>query len=196
MSLLHRAELEDSVLHVSNAVLDNCLSTLKHETMYYPSRIRQLVDAGDVDSLTEVAAYYRDLYGILIRQAVDQVERIHLHIRPVQLYGQAVLGDENLLRYLFELLEVRGEKQEVRGERQESRDMITSEVKDDKYVAFHIPHTAHSASSADGGGDTLTTLLMRQIVRDHGEATNRRACGITEENQQITVILPRYNGTL
>ena len=193
---LHRAELEDSVLHVSNAVLDNCLSTLKHETMYYPSRIRQLVDAGDVDSLTEVAAYYRDLYGILIRQAVDQVERIHLHIRPVQLYGQAVLGDENLLRYLFELLEVRGEKQEVRGERQESRDMITSEVKDDKYVAFHIPHTAHSASSADGGGDTLTTLLMRQIVRDHGEATNRRACGITEENQQITVILPRYNGTL
>ena len=186
---LHRAELEDSVLHVSNAVLDNCLSTLKHETMYYPSRIRQLVDAGDVDSLTEVAAYYRDLYGILIRQAVDQVERIHLHIRPVQLYGQAVLGDENLLRYLFELLE-------VRGERQESRDMITSEVKDDKYVAFHIPHTAHSASSADGGGDTLTTLLMRQIVRDHGEATNRRACGITEENQQITVILPRYNGTL
>ena len=186
---LHRAELEDSVLHVSNAVLDNCLSTLKHETMYYPSRIRQLVDAGDVDSLTEVAAYYRDLYGILIRQAVDQVERIHLHIRPVQLYGQAVLGDENLLRYLFELLE-------VRGERIESRDMITSEVKDDKYVAFHIPHTAHSASSADGGGDTLTTLLMRQIVRDHGEATNRRACGITEENQQITVILPRYNGKI
>ena len=110
---LHRAELEDSVLHVSNAVLDNCLSTLKHETMYYPSRIRQLVDAGDVDSLTEVAAYYRDLYGILIRQAVDQVERIHLHIRPVQLYGQAVLGDENLLRYLFELLEVRGKSQEI-----------------------------------------------------------------------------------
>ena len=105
---LHRAELEDSVLHVSNAVLDNCLSTLKHETMYYPSRIRQLVDAGDVDSLTEVAAYYRDLYSILIQQAVDQVERIKLHVRPV----------------------------------------------------------------------------------------NRRACGITEENQQITVILPRYNGKI
>lgn len=171
---LHRAELEDSVLHVSNAVLDNCLSTLKHETMYYPSRIRQLVDAGDVDSLTEVAAYYRDLYGILIRQAVDQVERIHLHVRPVQLYGQTVLGDENLLRYLFELLEV--------------RDMITSEVKDDKYVAYHIPLTSPLSP--------LTTYLCRQIVRDHGEATNRRACGFTEENQQITVILPRYNGKI
>jgi len=178
---LHRAELEDSVLHVSNAVLDNCLSTLKHETMYYPSRIRQLVDAGDVDSLTEVAAYYRDLYSILIRQAVDQVERIHLHIRPVQLYGQQVLGDENLLRYLFELLE-------VRGERLEGRDMITSEVKDDNYVVYHIPLTSNLSP--------LTTYLCRQIVRDHGEATNRRACGITEENQQITVILPRYNGKI
>ena len=186
---LHRAELEDSVLHVSNAVLDNCLSTLKHETMYYPSRIRQLVDAGDVDSLTEVAAYYRDLYSILIQQAVDQVERIHLHIRPVQLYGQAVLGDENLLRYLFELLEVRG---------LEGRDMITSEVKDDNYVVYHIPLTAplDLRSLARQDRSPLTFYLCRQIVRDHGEATNRRACGITEENQQITVILPRYNGKI
>ena len=170
---LHRAELEDSVLHVSNAVLDNCLSTLKHETMYYPSRIRQLVDAGDVDSLTEVAAYYRDLYSILIQQAVDQVERIKLHVRPVRFYGQQVLGDENLLRYLFELLEVKGE--------------IASEVKDDNYVVFHVPYKTR---------DSLTSYLCRQIVRDHGEATNRRACGITEENQQITVILPRYNGKI
>lgn len=170
---LHRAELEDSVLHVSNAVLDNCLSTLKHETMYYPSRIRQLVDAGDVDSLTEVAAYYRDLYSILIQQAVDQVERIKLHVRPVRFYGQQVLGDENLLRYLFELLEV--------------KDEIASEVKDDNYVVFHVPYKTR---------DSLTSYLCRQIVRDHGEATNRRACGITEENQQITVILPRYNGKI
>ena len=35
---LRRLELETANLHVSNAVLDNCLSTLKHETMYYPSR--------------------------------------------------------------------------------------------------------------------------------------------------------------
>ena len=35
---LRKAELEENSLHVSNAVLDNCLSTLKHETMYYPSR--------------------------------------------------------------------------------------------------------------------------------------------------------------
>ena len=188
---LRRAELENSNLHVANAVLDNCLSTLKHETMYYPSRIQQLMDADDIAALREVAAYYRDLYGILIRQATEQVEHIKLHVRPVRFYGQQVLGDENLLRYLFELLEVRGERLEV-------RDMITSEVKDDNYVVFHIPLTSNLSARACSLSSErpLTSYLCRQIVRDHGEATNRRACGITTEENQLTVILPRYNGKI
>ena len=66
--------------------------------------------------------------------------------------------------------------------------MITSEVKDDNYVVFHIPLTSHLSP--------LTSYLCRQIVRDHGEATNRRACGITTEENQLTVILPRYNGKI
>ena len=37
-------------------------------------------------------------------------------------------------------------------------------------------------------------LLCRQIVRDHGEATNRRMCGIWAENvtgvTQVRIILP------
>ena len=177
---LRRAELEDANLHVANAVLDNCLSTLKHETMYYPSRIRQLVDQGDIASMAEVTAYYRDLYSILTQQALGQVERIKLHIRPVEFYGQTVLGDENLLRYLFELLGVRGERIEVRGER--------SGVRDEKYVAYSISLTSHLSP--------LTSLLCRQIVRDHGEATNRRGCGITTEDNKVTIILPKYNGTV
>ena len=40
-------EYENERLYISNSILDNCLSTLKHETMYYPSRIRQLVDEAD-----------------------------------------------------------------------------------------------------------------------------------------------------
>ena len=169
---LRRAELENANLHVSVAVLDNCLSTLKHETMYYPSRIQQLIDKDDYASLQEVASYYRELYGILIRQATEQVERIHLHIRPVSFYGQNVLGDENLLRYLFELL---------KGD-------VAAEAKDEKYVVYTI--TLHAPLSA------INSHLVRQILRDHGEATNRRACGITAENNQITVILPRYNGKI
>ena len=174
---LRRAELENANLHVVNNVLDNCLSTLKHETMYYPSRIRQLLDSGDTQSLEEIATYYRDLYTILIQQAAEQLEHMPIRLHPIQLYGQTVLGDENLLRYLFELLGGKNQKSEVK-----------SEIKDDKYVIYSI--TLSSALSP------LTTLIVRQIVRDHGEAANRRGCGITKEHQQVNIILPRYNGKL
>ncbi|MCH5306758.1 MAG: DUF5112 domain-containing protein [Prevotella sp.] len=167
---LHRAELESATLHVANSVLDNCLSTLKHETMYYPSRIRQLVDSGQLDLLDEVTGYYRDLYAILIEQSLQQAERIRLHIRPLTLYGQGVLGDENLLHYLFELLKAKD---------------VRAESKDDHYVVYTL---------ATGVVSPITALLCRQIVRDHGEATNRRACGITIDSSQTVVTLPRYTG--
>ena len=169
---LHRAELEDANLHVANSVLDNCLSTLKHETMYYPSRIRQLIDADDLQSLSEVTSYYRDLYSILIQQAIAQVEHIKLHVRPVDFHGQRVLGDENLLRYLFELL----------------KGQISSETKNDKYVTYTISHAETLAP--------ISWLLCRQIVRDHGEATNCRGCGIVVEQEHVIITLPRYNGKL
>lgn len=172
---LHRAELENANLHVANSVLDNCLSTLKHETMYYPSRIRQLVDSGDLKPLAEVTGFYRDLYSILIQQALGQVERIKMHVHPVEFYGQQVLGDANMLRYLFEL--VRVEKQEVK-----------AEVKDDKYVVFTIPLTTNLSP--------LNFLLCRQIVREHGEATARRGCGVVIENNLVNITLPRHNGKL
>ena len=82
---LRRAELEDSNLHVANAVLDNCLSALKHETMYYPSRIRLLADNGDTQSMLEVASYYREIYGMLSEQAIRQVEQVKLHPRTDRL---------------------------------------------------------------------------------------------------------------
>ena len=204
---IKRAELENAKLHVANAVLDNCLSTLKHETMYYPSRIRQLVDNNDLEPLNEVTQYYRDLYGILIQQAIGQVETIHLHVRPITLYGQTVLGDENLLRYLFELiLGARGEEQGARGKRLE----VKGEVKDGQYVqftvhpsplaphpsTFHLPPSTLSEPHAPLKTSQISSLLARQIVRDHGEATNRRGCGITTEDNNVIITLPKYNGKL
>lgn len=169
---LRRSELEAAKLHVANNVLDNCLSALKHETMYYPDRIRQLVDNGDVNALGEVTQYYRQLYGILSEQAMRQVEQIRLHVHPMELYGQQVLGDENLLHYLFEIIKP-SEVQAV--------------VKDDQYVNY----TLKAVFKSD-----IDRLLCRQIVRDHGEATHRRGCGITVEENEITITLPRYNGKI
>ena len=101
---LRKAEFENNSLHVSNAVLDNCLSALKHETMYYPSRIRQLLDAGEIDSLDEVTAFYRELYGVLSQQAMREVEHAKLHVKPIRKGDVTILGDENMIRYLLEIL--------------------------------------------------------------------------------------------
>lgn len=74
-----RVQYELDRLHIQNRILDNCLSTIKHETMYYPSRIRQMAlagrtSAGDVDyeSLEQLMNYYNDIYTILLAQAQRQ----------------------------------------------------------------------------------------------------------------------------
>ena len=187
-----RAELENNNLHIANSVLDNCLSTLKHETMYYPSRIRQLVDSQQLNpqAIDEVVTYYRDIYALLSQQAMRQVSKTKLHLEAVQLYGQTVLGDRALLHYLFEIL---GRK---------SQD-ITSEVKDERYVLFTVQMPELHLSEAEAqhlftpAQDHIPYLLCRQIVRDHSEATNRRGCGIwaelTNGTTTIKITLPRWN---
>lgn len=193
---IRKAELEDGNLHVSNAVLDNCLSALKHETMYYPSRIRQLLDAGEVVSLGEVTGYYRELYGVLSQQAMRQVERIRLHLKPLE---GGVLGDESLMRYLYEIL------RKYAG--QKKLDMTFSQT-DGQYVEVRVPMPALKLTEQEAADlftpskENIPFLLCRQIVRDHGEATNRRGCGIRAEivdgvtNVVITLpaVINRDNG--
>jgi hypothetical protein len=61
-------------------VLDNCLSTLKHETVYYPHRIKQLTTRlttpEECRQAHELIAYYRSTYGILASCASRQVEEV------------------------------------------------------------------------------------------------------------------------
>ena len=174
-----RTELEISNLHVSNAVLDNCLSTLKHETMYYPSRIRQILDSGDTESLSEVTSYYRELYGLLSQQAMRQVDRAHLHLRPIQKEGVSILGDENLIRYLFEIL---------RKQSGVKKPEMAFKQKNEQYVEVSVTMPGLDLSKEQPEDLFVPTrehipfLICRQIVRDHGEATNRRGCGIRAEN--------------
>ena len=169
---VHRVEMENNNLHVTNAVLDNCLSTLKHETMYYPSRICQLLDAGEVDSLEEVADYYREIYGILSLQAIHQLKHTKLHLQPLD---HEILGDSNLIRYLFEIL--RKQSGEKRLQTEYSR-------KEDRYVTLRIPMPQLRLSEQEAqelftpSKEHIPYLLCRQIIRDHAEATNRHGCGI------------------
>lgn len=82
------AETEQQRLHVQNMVLDNCLSTIKHETMYYPNRILQLLDAGDVDNLDEikdVLKYYREVFSLLSENANRQLSRSIVKLQKISL---------------------------------------------------------------------------------------------------------------
>jgi len=183
---LQRVRLEEDRLHVSNAVLDNCLSTLKHETMYYPSRIRQLIDTNNTEHLAEVVSYYRELYGILSQQAMRQVEHIKLRLRQLD---HEILGDETLIHYLFDIL---------RKQSGEKKLNVIYEPKDEKYVMCKVemPHMNLTDEQAamlftPAGVENIPYLLCRQIVRDHGEATNRRGCAIRAENKRIIITLPR-----
>lgn len=83
-----RASWEDSMLHVQNMVLDNCLSTIKHETIYYPNKIKQIVgklnaqhlsekeEREAVDTITELIEYYKGIFTILSSCASRQLEEV------------------------------------------------------------------------------------------------------------------------
>ena len=172
---LHRTDMELSQAYVSNAVLDNCLSALKHETMYYPSRISQLADAGDPRQLDEVTTYYRELYGLLSQQAMRQTDRVRLHLRPLD---HGILGDETLIAYLFEILQKQAGPAPLD---------VDYQPQPPGYVRCTVllPALRLTARQAERlftpSVANIPFLLCRQIVRDHGEATGRRACSIRAE---------------
>ena len=75
-----RARHEENRLHVQNMVLDNCLSALKHETVYYPNRIKQLVQRLDSTDqqrqMHELISYYRVTFATLAGCASRQLEEV------------------------------------------------------------------------------------------------------------------------
>lgn len=178
------AENSLAEIHVSNSVLDNCLSTIKHETMYYPSRIAQMLeknDATDIEALDELVNYYCDIYVMLVMQARSQTNRNFMQIRHIRLADVLpqisdkvfVVADRGMLEYLFRLLQ-----------RQNKENAFCPEV--------HV-HGKSVVLTADGSFISSTDyMLCRQILREHGEATAHRACGIRCDEGKIMVTLRGY----
>ena len=80
----HRAETDRNRIHVQNMILDNCLSAIKHETMYYPTRIKQLLQVDsesdkakkiDTKSISELLHYYKEVFTVLSQCAMKQLEQ-------------------------------------------------------------------------------------------------------------------------
>ncbi|MBO4658445.1 MAG: DUF5112 domain-containing protein [Prevotella sp.] len=189
---VRKGEYENDRLYVCNSVLDNCLSTLKHETMYFPSRIRTLIEGGDenLQNISELADYYKMLYSLLSAQAMRQVESVSPDCVAVSLRSLdkdirmddkldfLVLGDEIMLRYLFEILRKQGG-----GE----KPTFTATEKDSRYVTLRATyrgmHLNHEECHElfNPSMNNLPFLLCRQIVRDIGNSSNARGCGILAE---------------
>ena len=80
-----RASWEGNMLHVQNMVLDNCLSTIKHETIYYPNKIKQIIsklskcnlskkeEQDHVIAIGELIDYYKAIFTILSSCASRQL---------------------------------------------------------------------------------------------------------------------------
>ncbi len=186
-----RLKMQEGNLHISNAVLDNTLSTLKHETMYYPSRIQQLLEVDDSASLVEVTEYYRELYGILSQQAMRQLDYSKMHLKALD---HEVLGDAIFIDYLFDILR-----------KHSGGNMLSVEWTpvDEHYVkatvlmpALKLSEEQISRLFMPQNETNIPFLICREIVRLHAEVSNRHACGIRaerDENQQIQILitLPR-----
>lgn len=163
MDEIRRVKYESDKLHVSNSVLDNCLSTLKHETMYYPSRIRQVIDESpsDLTALCELVDYYKSLYTMLSAQAMEQVD--------ANIKYDKVLND-----YLLSLLRSISKHihESLRLEEGSPYAAYRLEVQDVAYDAS-VHRNLFTPLTSD-----MKFLLCRQIVRELGEVTNLRGCGI------------------
>ena len=175
-----KVEYEYDSLYVCNSVLDNCLSTLKHETMYYPSRLRQLMadTAANLESIRELVSYYRDIHSVLSEQSMRQLARIKLRMAKVSIMGIQLIGDAGLLNYMFDfLLKTSGEKKES----------VQITELPDGYVRFSVPMPSMQLTEQQAkdlfnpSSGNFMFMLCRQIVRDHSEYTNRRRCGIEAE---------------
>lgn len=182
---LRRINLENDKIYVSNNILDNCLSALKHETMYYPSRIKVLAERRDenIDAIYELLLYYKELYTILSAQTMLQIKSIRNNADSISLEkytdtGLRLRGDIILFEYMLEILK------KVSGQKQLN---VTVGGKGDKYVllSIYMPMLRLTEQQCKELFTPLIQnipfLICRQIVRNNSESTNLSGCGIVAE---------------
>ena len=212
-----RIKYEENRLHVSNLILDNCLSTLKHETVWYPNRIVQLVESGQVADMQELVDYYREIFGILSQYALSQTKGQLLHrdvfkvseltdglsayIKKaktrngyegkisIRSFDRTVSADRMMLQYLLENLLDRGMA--------EGGDMTLAAVSEGGFVKFmlHRKCAVPEPEVLDGlftplmNKDNMAYVLCRQIIREHDEAFGHPGCRINAESAEDGIMI-------
>ena len=212
-----RIKYEENRLHVSNLILDNCLSTLKHETVWYPNRIVQLVESGQVADMQELVDYYREIFGILSQYALSQTTGQLLHRDTfavsdvmedasafvektksktaysgnvsVEASALKVSADRVMLKYLIESLIERGMT--------EGGDMSLTASDQGAFVRFELHRKCKVPSSEvlDGlftplmNKENMAYVMCRQIIREHDEAFGHPGCRINAESEKDGMVI-------
>ena len=212
-----RIRYEENRLHVSNLILDNCLSTLKHETVWYPNRIVQMVEERQVSDMEELVDYYREIFGILSQYALSQITGQLLHRDVFDVngvleqvnksaakmqgrngYGGKVIvdvsdlkvsADRVMLSYLLESLIGRG--------MEEGGDMRLTAVADGAFARFELHRKCKTPSQEvlDGlftplmNKDNMAYVICRQIIREHDEAFGHPGCRINAEAEKDGMVI-------
>ena len=206
--LLRRTIYEKDRFYVSNNIIENCLSTIKHETMYYPSKIYnsitpyttaqdstsavEISDAADVkldlQSLGNLIAYYSELYTILLEQVYGQTRSVRFKCNPVALSkfvrsgndSLTTLADADLIAFMFTLLKRYNGGEVPQYEAAENGAYITITVTMGSQCKGNTAAESRE-SQVDifaPCSDNVPILIIRQILRETSAATNLCACGI------------------
>ena len=178
-----RARHEVNRLHVQNMVLDNCLSALKHETVYYPNRIKQLVHRLDSSDqrrqMHELISYYRVTFAtlagcasrqleevtfrrtaigadVLLRHAADYCAKRSASAPHVEVCEAMVLCDETLADFLLEQL------LDAALALSATDALSLTATKDGDFVRFALTHRTQALSP-----EALRTLFYPSLSRTH-----------------------------
>ena len=197
-----RWHFEHDRLYVMNQILDNSLSTIKHETMYFPSRIKQMADdmqqqGFDIKTshnLLDLVTYYRHIYMLLYEQAQGQTDQSPLRIQPLavsSLFDYAeqthdvkcqptdvrVKGNEMLLQlFLDQMLAVVPANARFSVEVHEGMTYIICEVEGKQLSSQQLSELFSPQT------ERMEYLVMRQIVREHDTACGHPGLRLVAEN--------------
>lgn len=196
---INKAEMELNRLHLNNCCLSNSLSALKHETMYYPAKIEQIMKENvEIKVVEELTNYYQTLYYSLLkpierfRESKEQCGSFYIdeigvsdkfNFTTNKKYEEIkLLGNKTAIRLLFDTLAHYTEN---------PNSNVVMTIIDKEYVSLVVKLNVALPQNVE--------LLCHQILRDMGDITHKRRCGFikmsTDNEETIKMILARGKTT-
>lgn len=179
-SMVRLLEYENESLHISNNILTNGLSTIKHETMYYPNRIASLLRTAnsDKEEISNLTLFYEQLYNNLTQQLSNQKISTGIKLKRKCLGSNLfITTDTDLYSYLLTQIK------KFLGVR--NLDIIYNKegIYTDVIInAENIDNVDHFAPTTKN----IPLLICRQIMRDTS-GQNSHGNGIIISNNRITL---------